>query len=102
MFSGLRLASIALVAFALSADALHIRRDAGPIKLPFVRRMNTTGISKLLQMDQARAKALKVRGNKNPGVFQHDAIFEVPATNQVVEFVTTVSSLVSTSKYLGL
>ncbi|KAI0752477.1 acid protease [Daedaleopsis nitida] len=90
MLAGLRLATIAALSAALCANALHVRRDSVPVTLPFVRRLNTTGTAKLLEIDQARAKGLKTRASKNPGVFQQGAIFDVPATNQVVDYATTV------------
>ncbi|OBZ76476.1 Polyporopepsin [Grifola frondosa] len=39
---------------------------------------------------QARAKALKLRAQANLGKFQHRAIFDVPATNQAVQYVANV------------
>ncbi|KAI0752478.1 family A1 protease [Daedaleopsis nitida] len=88
MFSG---TVIAVLAAALCAEALHIRRDSVPVTLPFVRRLNTTGISKLLDIDQARAKTLKARASKGPSALQQNAIFDAPATNQAVDYTTTVT-----------
>ncbi|KAH9934562.1 family A1 protease [Epithele typhae] len=54
------LASFILAAVTFSgADALHIRRDSAPMSLPFVRRVNVTGVPSIIQHDQARAKVLK-------------------------------------------
>lgn len=92
MLAGLRVVS-ALLAFAVLADAMLIRKDAAPFTLPFVRRMNMTGTAKLLELDQARAKMLKARANGNQGVFQQGAMIQVPATNQIVDYAATVSHL---------
>ncbi|KAI9070304.1 family A1 protease [Trametes sanguinea] len=89
--TGLRFVSAALVALCVSlasgpANALHIRRDASPVTLPFARRFNATGAAKLLQIDQARAKAFKNRNVRaTPDV---GAPFNVPAANQAVDYVT--------------
>ncbi|OSC99238.1 family A1 protease [Trametes coccinea BRFM310] len=94
MFTGLRFVSAAFVALYYSlasvpANALYIRRDASPVTLPFARRFNTTGAAKLLQIDQARAKAFKNRNARaTPDV---RAPFNVPAANQAVDYVTNVT-----------
>ncbi|KAI0693867.1 aspartic peptidase domain-containing protein, partial [Cerioporus squamosus] len=84
----LRLLSVVVLALtlALVTDASVVRRDAAPITLPFVKRVNTTGTAKLLEIDQARAKALRERseGHRRPPT-------TVPATNVAVTYVTTVS-----------
>ena len=61
--------------------------------LQFARRFNFTGSSKILELDQARAKALKARALAQPGHFSRAAITNVPATNQAVEYTATVRSL---------
>nr|VWP02631.1 Plp [Ganoderma boninense] len=90
MLALLRLISAALfsLAFALSADADVVRRDALPVTLPFARRLNLTGTAKLLELDQARARAFKTRaaGTK----LRERAVFDAPATNQAVDYTTTV------------
>ncbi|KAI1786242.1 family A1 protease [Ganoderma leucocontextum] len=90
MLAGLRLISAGLLSLALSADAGLMRRDSLPVTLPFARRLNLTGTSKILELDQARAKALKARANGSPGGFKQTALFDVPATNQAVDYTTTV------------
>ncbi|KAH9934585.1 family A1 protease [Epithele typhae] len=86
-----RLVSFILAAVAFSnADALHIRRDSAPMSLPFVRRVNTTGVPSIIQHDQARAKVLKANRAETRG-FQQAAVFNVPATNQAVDYTTTVT-----------
>ena len=86
----LRLFSAVFLAVSLLpviANAHIVRRYATPITLPFAKRVNTTGTAKLLEIDQARARALRARaeGEYHPG---SDAT--VPATNIVVTYVTTV------------
>ena len=87
----LAIGTAVFLALALCADATVLRRDALPVTLPFARRLNMTGTAKLLELDQARAKFLKTRANAQPGVFQQGAIFNAPATNQAVDYTTTVS-----------
>ncbi len=94
MLAGLRLLSALVLAVALSsqADALFVRRDAAPITLPFARRVNATGAAKLLKIDQARAKALKSRAKAGTPNSRLTAISNVPASNQAVDYTTTVRS----------
>ena len=109
MFSGLRLASVFLgvLALGLYSDALVVRNTASPVTLPFARRFNFTGASKILEIDQARAKALKARALAKPGHFSRSAITNDPVTNQAVDYVANVlpisqlfSSLVCSSYFL--
>ena len=91
MFAGLRLAAAAILLSTIAgANSLVIRHDASPITLPIVRRMNMTSAPNIVKHDQARAKELMTRGTTGGGVFQKDAIFNVPATNQAVDYITTV------------
>ncbi|PIL28667.1 transporter [Ganoderma sinense ZZ0214-1] len=96
MLPGLRLISAALLplgALSLSANAGLVRRDALPVTLPFARRLNLTGTAKLLELDQARAKAFKTRGassSSGAGAFRQAAVFDTPATNQAVDYTATV------------
>ncbi|TBU57604.1 family A1 protease [Dichomitus squalens] len=87
MLAGLRLISAALLPLALTVDAGLIRRDAVPVTIPFARRLNFTGTAKLIELDQARAKTLKARANSG---FKQTAVFDAPATNQAVDYTTTV------------
>ena len=104
MLAGLRLISalLATLSLALSARAGLVRRDALPVTLPFARRLNLTGTSKLLEIDQARAKAFKTRGattgtgtggSAGALTFRQAAVFDAPATNQAVDYTTTVSGI---------
>lgn len=92
MLAGLT-ASLVLAATLLGGDARVVRRDAAPVTLPFVRRVNTTGVANILQRDQARAKMFKGRAaSKSSSAFQQAAsVFDAPATNQAVDYTTTVS-----------
>ena len=97
MLAGLRLISalLATLSLALSARAGLVRRDALPVTLPFARRLNLTGTSKLLEIDQARAKTFKTRRTTSTsiaGTFRQAAVFDAPATNQAVDYTTTVST----------
>ncbi|KAI0819361.1 family A1 protease [Trametes gibbosa] len=71
--------------------ALHVRTDASPVRLPFARRLNTTGMAKLLEIDRKRAKAFRAGSRAAPNLFQQGAAVNVPATNQAVDYVTTVT-----------
>ncbi|CDO77365.1 hypothetical protein BN946_scf184787.g14 [Trametes cinnabarina] len=93
MLAGLDFVSAALLTLCLSlavpADALLIRKDASPVTLPFARRFNVTGAAKLLEIDQAKAKAFKNR--TRAAATSVGAPFNAPATNQAVDYVTTVT-----------
>ena len=82
-----------MMALALScADARVVERSPSTIALPFVRRMNTTGFKNLLQIDQARAKALKARakGSRSSAPFLMAPSDELPAVDEVVDYVASV------------
>ncbi|TBU21523.1 acid protease [Dichomitus squalens] len=91
MLSGLRLASVFLgvLSLGLDSDALVVRKSS-PVTLQFARRFNFTGTSKILELDQARAKALKARALAHPGRLTRSAITNIDATNQAVEYTATV------------
>lgn len=89
MHAGLRLASALLLVASIPTDALVVR-NASPVTLPFARRLNLTGTANLLQIDQARAKALKERAMTSPGKFIRTPIDSVPATSQVANYVVSV------------
>ncbi|KAJ3541125.1 hypothetical protein NM688_g6128 [Phlebia brevispora] len=81
-------------AIVVSASPL-VRQDASTITFPVAKRVNVTGLTGLVQHDQARAKALFARGlaratgNKGP-VSDTKIIGSVPATNQAVDYVVSV------------
>jgi len=64
--------------------------EKNTVTIPFVRRLNTTGAASLVQSDRARARFLKNgRGGSSLKATVPDAIFGVPSTNQVVDYVIT-------------
>ena len=97
ILAGLNSAFVAVLVAMLGpmgTEAGVVRRDAVPISLPFVRQVNMTGVPNIVKQDQARAKMLKARGNPagsaGTSTFQQAAVFDVSATNQAVDYVTTV------------
>ncbi|KAH9934558.1 acid protease [Epithele typhae] len=90
--------ALCAVVLALAGDSVIAkpvqRATSSHISLPFARRMNTTGIPNLLAVDQARAKALKNRssskGTKTSARSPLAPAINVPADNQVVDYVATV------------
>lgn len=92
MLSGLRIAAVFIgllfLGSAQPADALVVRNKS-PVTLPFARRLNFTGTGKLLEIDQARARALKSRVKGTHGKAAR-AIIDAPASNGVVDYVATV------------
>ena len=74
--------------------------SSGLVTLPMARRFNSTGASNVLKFDQARAKAFKTRGattgtragSAGALTFRQAAVFDAPATNQAVDYTTTVST----------
>lgn len=83
---------VVAVGLTLPSEALVARKTASPITLPFARRLNFTGTANLLQLDQARAQALKDHAMTRPGKFSRTPVINVPATNQVVDHVAVVCS----------
>jgi len=66
--------------------------EKNTVTIPFVRRLNTTGTASLVQSDRARARFLKNgRGGSSLKATVPDAIFGVPSTNQVVDYVISAS-----------
>ncbi|KAI0649630.1 acid protease [Trametes meyenii] len=94
MFARLRLApaAVALLAFiyADSVHALFLRRDASPVNLPFARRLDISGTAKLLEADQARARAFHRRAKMANRQRARSSAANVLATNELVDYVTTV------------
>jgi hypothetical protein len=77
------------LALIAAASPLVVRKS--PITIPLARRFNVTGSSKILELDQARAKFLKsgkrtVHTNKATS----DATVPVPVTNGAVTYTATV------------
>ncbi|OBZ76214.1 Polyporopepsin [Grifola frondosa] len=82
-------ALISLCALSLTARAIPLVVRDSPVTLPFARRLNFTGSATLLEIDQARAKALKAR-SQSQGKFDKSAVISVPATNQAVDYTVSV------------
>ncbi|TFK91007.1 family A1 protease [Polyporus arcularius HHB13444] len=89
MLAKLRLLSAVVLAlsFPFLINASVVDSNPGRITLPLVKRVNKTGNAKLLEIDQARARALRARAEG-----KQDAITpaSVNATNTAVTYVTTV------------
>jgi len=79
-----------LLALAAAADPIVVRRS--PVTLPISKRVNSTTIRNLLLHDQARAKALRAKGEaKAAGIpFHTDAVINSPADNQAVSYIASV------------
>ncbi|KAI0327427.1 acid protease [Cubamyces sp. BRFM 1775] len=63
------------------------------VTLPFARRLNTTAVPNLLKADQARAKVIKELGlanGKGTASLKRAGIFDVPATNAVIDYTISV------------
>ncbi|KAH9848588.1 family A1 protease [Lenzites betulinus] len=94
MLAALRLLAsvvLALLSVVPPTGALYVRTDASLVTLPFARRLNVTGASKLLEIDRARAKAFRTGTRAAPNLFQQGSTVNAPATNQAVDYVTTVT-----------
>ncbi|KAI0672030.1 family A1 protease [Trametes maxima] len=79
-----------LLVFAVPVQSLVVRKDASPVTLPFARRLNVTGTGKLLELDRARAKGLKSSTKLSTNAIQAGIPVNDPASNQAVDYVTTV------------
>ncbi|PIL28665.1 transporter [Ganoderma sinense ZZ0214-1] len=90
MFPGLRLASVLLLSLALLASAGVIKRSTSPVTLPLTKHYNLTGASKILELDQARAKALVERAKSGARQSQLAGSYNVPLVSQAVYYSTTV------------
>ncbi|RDX48864.1 aspartic peptidase A1 [Lentinus brumalis] len=95
MLAKLRLLSAVVLTLTIPSltNALVIDRDAAPIAFPVVKRVNMTGTTKLVEVDQARARALRERAQGK--WHHHRPPPPVHVTNQVVTYVAQV--FVSTS-----
>ena len=91
LFSFILYAVVGFLALSC-AGARAVKRSSPPITLPFVRRMNTTGIKNLLHVDQERVKALKARAKHNTtsAPFLMSRSDDLPATDEVVDYVASI------------
>ncbi|KAI8989240.1 acid protease [Trametes punicea] len=93
MRAGLRLASAFLCIVVLGSQHTSnglVVQNKSPVTLPIARRLNVTGATNIVKLDQARAKALKTRPQTHAGKARRTDIFNVPATNEAVDYVATV------------
>ncbi|TFK91002.1 acid protease [Polyporus arcularius HHB13444] len=90
MLAKLRLLSAVVLTLTIHplTNALVIDRDAAPIAFPVVKRVNMTGTTKLVEVDQARARALRERAQGKWD--HHHPPPPVHVTNQVVTYVAQV------------
>lgn len=80
--------SLTLLGVAYASPALQIRDST--ITLPAAKRVNTTGIIKLVPHDRARAQKLKA---SKGGLQPETIVGSLPATNQAVDYVVNVSRM---------
>ena len=73
---------------ALSVAANPVQLDRPLITLPISRRLNLTSVHNLVRHDQARAKALKLRGSNIAG--NSRAVINEQVDNQAVTYVANV------------
>jgi len=85
---------------ALSVAANPVQLDRPLVTLPLTRRLNLTSVHNLVRHDQARAKALKLRGSKVAG----RAVINEQVDNQAVTYIASVNvgSPATTCKYTYL
>lgn len=84
-----------LLPLAVCTDATPVvRAQTNSVRLPMAKRINATGSAKILEHDQARVRSLRARaaarasGHKLPTPGGDSG--NVPATNQVVDYVVDV------------
>ncbi|TFK91001.1 acid protease [Polyporus arcularius HHB13444] len=90
MLAKLRLLSaiVLVLTLPLLTDASVVDSDAAQITLPLAKRVNTTGTAKLLESDQARARAFRARAE---GKWHHRRPPPVPVNNTAVVYVAPVN-----------
>jgi len=89
MFSASSLLATLTLALAVAANPVLVR-DEQRISLPVAKRIATTGTIKLLEADQARARALRARVEaKNNGLGER-AVTSIPVTNELVSYIASV------------
>lgn len=76
------------IALTVNAEPLLRIRDS-TISLPIAKRVNATSIGKIALRDKARAQAF-IHGRSK---LQPQVVGSIPATNQVVDYVVSVSDL---------
>ncbi|KAF5312927.1 hypothetical protein D9619_002596 [Psilocybe cf. subviscida] len=74
---------------ALSVAANPVQLDRPLVTLPITRRLNLTSVHNLVRHDQARAKALKLKGSNVAG--NSRAVIDESVDNQAVTYVASVN-----------
>lgn len=87
MFNAASLLSTLLLAVLVAGNPVVVRDNL--VRLPIAKRVNATNARDVLRIDQARAAALRARGNAKAGKFVADA-GSISVTNQAVDYVATV------------
>ncbi|KAL1939463.1 hypothetical protein VTO73DRAFT_10019 [Trametes versicolor] len=89
-FFSLLLLALSVAVTAGATPVVQVRDNL--VRLPFAKRVNFTGSSKLIERDQARVRNLRARANaKLSGLtLTDDAVVSVPVDNQVVDYVANV------------
>lgn len=64
-----------------------------PVTIPFARRMNMTGLANIADQDRARSKALREKAYDKIDYVHEASVFDVPAQNQAVSYVASVSHM---------
>jgi cathepsin E len=83
------LLTVLLLCSVVSTTPVVIR--SSPIRLPLTRRLNVTSIHNLLQHDQARAQALRVRvGAHVNNPLAPTIIGNEPVDNQAVTYIAAI------------
>lgn len=90
-FFSLLLLALSVAVTAGATPVVQVRDNL--VRLPFAKRVNFTGSSKLIERDQARVRNLRARANAklNGLTLTDDAVVSVPVDNQVVDYVANVS-----------
>ncbi|KAM5546221.1 hypothetical protein V8D89_000347 [Ganoderma adspersum] len=90
MLPGFRLTSTVLLSLGLSASASVVTRSTSPVTLALTKQFNLTGAAKMIEIDQARAKALKARTKASTTRARQATPTSFPLTNQLVYYSTPV------------
>ncbi|PIL28666.1 hypothetical protein GSI_08710 [Ganoderma sinense ZZ0214-1] len=90
MLPWLRIASVLLLSLPLSTSAAVITRGTSPVTLALTKHYNLTETSKIIELDQARAKGLIERAKTSASDSQLAGTSNVPSVSQGVFYSTTV------------
>ncbi|EMD36918.1 hypothetical protein CERSUDRAFT_137265 [Gelatoporia subvermispora B] len=80
--------ALLLASNAAASPLLGNLISSSPVSLPFARRVNTTGVSNMVQLDKARAQALRAKAEGGSG---STGVFNDLGDSQAVNYVVTVS-----------